>query len=262
MMRRLARWLATAVIVMVALGAHLPLRAAAQDPGTTTALITSPVENEQLFGLVSVVGSAGHTSSFDSYTLEYNDLSDPNAPWLLVQPSVRQQVTNDVLGSWNTNVVPDGVYSLRLRVFLQSGDVGGEFIVTGLRVVNTAPTPLPTTAGSAGSIEATLTPGPSPTSPIQQPPSNSPATPEVIFGLDSSANTGSTSGGSTAMGGSGSNSTTRVNTGRIRNAFCTGVYWAIGLFIVMLGYIVLRGRLRPYTRRVLWQIQDDLNDDR
>jgi len=236
MIRRLDRWLVTAVIVMVALGINLPHRTAAQDSGTTTAVITSPVENEQLFGLVSVVGSAGHTSSFDSYTLEYNDLSDPNAPWLLVQPSVRQQVTNDVLGSWNTNVIPDGVYSLRLRVFLQSGDVGGEFIVTGLRVVNTAPTPVP--------------------------PSNSPATPEVISGLDSAANTDSTSGGSTTIGSSGNSSTTRVNTGRIRNAFCTGAYWAIGLFIVMLAYIVLRGRLRPYTRRVLWQIHDDLNDDR
>lgn len=260
MMRRLGRWLATAVIVTVVVGINLPHQAMAQDAGTTTAIITSPAENEQLFGLVSVIGSASHTTAFDSYTLEYNDLSDPNAPWLLVQPSVKQQVSNDVLGSWNTNVVPDGVYSLRLRIFLQNGDVGGETIVTGLRVVNTAPTPVPTTAGASGALDATWTPGPSPTSPIEQPPSNSPATPEVITGLDTSANTGSTSGSTTAA--SSSTTTTRVNTGRIRNAFCTGVYWAIGLFVIMLVYVAMRGRLRPYTRRVLWQIQDDFDDDR
>ncbi len=256
MMRRLGRWLAIAVIVIVVVGINLPHQTAAQDTGTATAIITSPVDNEQLFGLVSVTGSASHTTAFDSYTLEYNDLSDPNAPWLLVQPSVKQQVSNDVLGSWNTNVVPDGVYSLRLRIFLQSGDVGGETIVTGLRVVNTAPTPVPTTAGASGSADATWTPGPSPTSPIQQPPSNNPATPEVITGLDASANSGSTT-----IANSGTK-TTRVNTGRIRNAFCTGVYWAIGLFVIMLVYVAMRGRLRPYTRRVLWQIQDDLDDDR
>lgn len=249
------------IICGMMLAAITPMPTSAQDTETATAVITFPTDNAQLFGQVNVFGSAAHPSAFDSYTLEYNDLSDPNAPWLLVQPRVRQQVSDNVLGAWNTNVVPDGTYRIRLRVFLQDGQVGGEFTVTGLRVVNTAPTPVPTSAGAADSVQQmSPTPGPSPTSPIQQPPGSAPvATPDIITGLssDSALDAAETIGASAST----SSTTTRINTGRIRNAFCAGAYWALGLFVVMLIYIAMRERLRPLTRRVLWQIQDDIDDD-
>lgn len=255
------RWTSVlSIICGTVLAAITPMLVSAQDAETATAVITFPTDNAQLFGQVNIFGSAAHSSAFDSYTLEYNDLSDPNAPWLLVQPRVRQQVNDNVLGAWNTNVVPDGTYRLRLRVFLQDGQVGGEFTITGLQVVNTAPTPVPTSAGAADSVQPMPpTPGPSPTSPIQQPPGSAPASPDVITGLGStSALDGSETIGTSA---STSSTTTRINTGRIRNAFCAGVYWALGLFVVMLIYIATRERLRPFTRRLLWQIQDDVDDD-
>ena len=146
----------------------------AQSPDQTTAIITSPADGQQLFGLVNITGGASHPSAFDYYTLEYNDQGDPTASWLLVQPLVQQQRQNDILGAWNTNMVPDGVYRLRLRVFLTDGEVGGEFVVSNLRVINSQPTPVPTIGVSETSLNAP-TPGPSPTSPIQQPASNNPS---------------------------------------------------------------------------------------
>lgn len=228
--------------------------AAAQDSTPAVAFISAPTDGQQLFGQVTIVGSAQHPSAFGSYTLEYNDLSDPNAPWLLVQPPVRQQVASDVLGSWNTVVVPDGVYRLRLRLFLQDGQVAAEDVVTGLRVINTQPTPLPTTvSGAAGNTSAGPTPGPSPTSPIVQPPSSNPAV-ESLDGPNSALASGPQSAARSAS------SSTRINTERVQSAFCTGVYLTIAAFAVMLIYRVLRGRLRPYTRRLLWQIQDEIDD--
>lgn len=260
MVRRLICWLMLTAVV-VGLDTGLASTGVTAQEDTTTAVITSPVEGQQLFGLVTITGSAGHATAFESYTLEYKDLSDPNSPWLLAQERVRQQVTAGVLGAWNTNVVPDGTYSLRLRVFLQDSQVGGEFIVTGLRIVNSAPTPVPTPASGAGDSQPiTATPGPTPTSPIQQPPSNSPMTPNTITGLGIDAsNTGDTS--SLTNTRSDPAASTRVNTGRVRGAFCAGAYLALGIFAVMLAYVALRGRFQPYTRRILWQDQNDHDRD-
>ncbi len=226
--------------------------ARAQDDGVI-AVITAPTEGQQLFGLVNIVGSAQYAGGFDSYTLEYNDQSDPNAPWLLVQPRVQQQVTNDVLGTWNTNVVPDGLYRLRLRVFLPDGSVGGEFVVANLQVLNSAPTPVPTVADANVAPSLTPTAGPSPTPLIQQPPSNNP-----------NANaTGGSIGAAQAPAAPTAipapRTVRRVNMARVRSAFCSGVYLALGAFGVMLLYLAVRGRLRPRAQRWMWQIQDDFD---
>jgi hypothetical protein len=259
MVRRLGTILA-AIILLAGLSLGFSGVVSAQSPDQTTAIITSPVDGQQLFGLVNISGSAGNQTAFDYFTLEYNDQSDPNAPWNLVQPLVRQQHQNDILGAWNTNMVPDGVYRLRLRVFLADGQVGGEFVVSNLRVINSEPTPVPTIGG----LETTLvapTPGPSPTSPIQQPASSSPSGGGFV-GQD-------TTGGESAPVLPGVQQTseqrtekkTRINTERVRGAFCTGVYLTLGLFGIMLVYRLIRGRLRPYTRRLDWQAQDEYDHE-
>lgn len=257
-MRRLVYGLIAGLLGLFALPIFETSQSAAQEPPTATAVITSPVNNAQLFGQVNITGSAGHPTAFASYRLEYNDLTDPNAPWLLVQPPVQQQVSNGVLGSWSTNVVPDGVYSLRLRVILQDDQIGGEFVITGLRVINSAPTPVPTVATGDDTVpQASPVSGPTPTSLVQQPPSNNPAAPDIDIEAGAATNGSQSNGSSSAA----SSSSTRINTGRIRGAFCSGVYLAIALFAVMLLYVGLRGRLRPYTRRLLWQMQDDPDND-
>jgi hypothetical protein len=255
-MQRLGSLLAVVMFVMLT-GA-----AAAQTPEGLVVAITSPVDGQQLFGLTNISGSAEDPTAFESYTLEYNDLGDPTAPWLLVQPRVQQQVKNNVLGIWNTNLVPDGTYRLRLRVFLQDGQVS-EFVVSDLKVVNSVPTPVPT-AASGAAIEATPavpTPGPSPTSLIAQPPSSNPSAGVVVGPAASDGGPGS--GESEPLNFEApATKTTRINTSRVRGAFCTGVYLTLGMFGIMLVYVLIRGRIRPFTRRLIWQIQDEVDDNR
>lgn len=244
------------ILLVITLLGVWPNPVSAQTPEGLTAVITFPAEGQQLFGLVNILGSAQHSTAFNSFTLEYNNLGDLNAPWLLVQPRVQQQVHDGVLGTWNTNVVPDGTYQLRLRVYLDDNQVG-EFVVSNLKVVNSEPTPVPTAQSDTGGGQPGLEPtfGPSPTSPVVQPPSNSPS----ISGLSGpdSADTGAPTAVSAEIP---VKKTTRVNVGRVRSAFCTGVYLTFAIFAIMLGYSLVRGRLRPFTRRLMWQSQDDWPD--
>jgi hypothetical protein len=66
---------------------------------------------------------------------------------------------------------------------------------------------------------------------------------------------------SETVGTSASSETRRINLGRVREAFCSGVYLAIGIFGIMLVYSVIRRRLRPYTRRLVWQTPDESDHD-
>jgi hypothetical protein len=255
-MQRLALLLA-AILVFIGFFGVQANRTTAQTPEDIVAVITFPATGQQLFGLVNILGSAGHPTAFNSYTLEYNDLGNPGAPWLLVQPRVQQQVRDDVLGTWNTTVVPDGTYQIRLRVFLDDGQVG-ETIVSNLKVVNSQPTPVPTAATGADVAPVIATPGPSPTSPVEQPPSNNPSASGIEgLGPASDSEIGPSSGTSTGR----AKSETRINTSRIRSAFCAGVYLTLAAFGVLLAYSLVRGRLRPYTRRLSWQPQDTWRDD-
>ncbi len=255
-MRRLGFRLA-AVLLCLALYTAASLHTGhAQAPEDTVVVITSPVDGAELFGRVTISGSAMHPTAFDSYTLEYNDLSDPAAPWLLVQPRVQQQVQNSVLGEWSTNMVPDGTYRLRLRVFLDDGQIG-EYVVSNLKVVNTSPTPVPTAQTNLlDTAPDQPTPGPSPTSPIAQPPSNNPSENSVSgLPVDSGAQP-------VAATSNTPQESAHINLGRVRSAFCTGTYLGVGMFAIMIGYILVRRRLRPYTHRLFSDMsRDDWIDD-
>jgi hypothetical protein len=220
----------------------MPPSVRAQTSDGLTAIITSPTEGQQLFGVLTIVGSAAHTTAFASYTLEYDYQGDTAVEWNLVQDRVTQQVQNGVLGLWDTSTIPDGYYQLRLLVYLTDGQTG-EFVVASLHVVNTPPTPLPTSE-SVSVSPTEPTPGPSPTSPVQQPPGGEESS--TILGFSSEEN-------EPAATTTGNEKQTRVNTNRVKSAFCSGVYLTLAAFAIMIGYIVIRGRLRPYARRLVWQ---------
>lgn len=258
MRRRLGTFIAVTFLLIGGMAAGFNRPVAAQDPAGVSAQITAPTDGARLFGLVTITGSAAHPTAFSAYTLEYKDLREPAAPWFLVQERVTQQVQDGVLGAWNTIMVPDGFYELRLRVFLDD-DQGAEFIVGKLQVANSQPTPVPTVASDLlGAGASTPTPGPSPTSPIEQPPSNNPAGAE-ISGLDAlPAAEGELVSVDTAPS---SGSTTRINLDRVRSAFCSGVYVAFVAFGAMVIYIIVRRHTSAYTRRYLWQTHDEYNDE-
>lgn len=246
MMRRIGGMLAAMLLLTVP--------AAAQDPDIV-AVITAPADGAQLFGSVNILGSAGHPTAFDYFTLEYNDLGDPSAPWLLAQPEVRQQVQNGILGTWSTIAVPDGNYRIRLRVFLQDGQTG-EFVVSNLRVANSLPTPVPTAAsGGEEPLPAVPTLGPTPTSPVIQPPSSNPD----ISGLPGADSSDTSASLSETVTSRPARKKTQINLDRVQGAFCNGVYLTLVLFAAMLGYSLVRRRVRPLARR--WSSQDQWNGD-
>lgn len=228
---------------LIASGALGTATLARAQESPAVAQITSPGDGAQLFGPVNITGSALHPSAFDRYTLEYDLLSDVGADWLLVQEPVTQQVQDGVLGTWDTAAVPDGVYQLRLRVYLDNGEVA-EVIVSNLRVQNRQPTPVPTIAPAGA---APPTPGPTPTSPIVQPPTLNQQPALETEPLVAEPGDGEPAA-SLLQADSGS---TRVNFDRVRQAFCTGGIIALGIFLVIALYHGLRRLTRGGPRSPL-----------
>jgi hypothetical protein len=66
------------------------------------------------------------------------------------------------LALWDTTVIPDGLYSLRLRVVRVDGNYN-EYFVRGVQVVNARPTETPTPEDTPTPEEPTETPAPTPT---------------------------------------------------------------------------------------------------
>jgi PKD repeat protein len=117
-------------------------------PGLTSIFIISPVPGNVVAGNVQVLGSAVHPN-FLQYQLEFGPEPNPGNLWYLIGGVRLVPVTNNLLGVWTTTDgrVPDGVYQLRLRVFLRDGTVA-QTVVNNIRVQNQVPTLVPTATQS------------------------------------------------------------------------------------------------------------------
>ncbi|RME09203.1 MAG: hypothetical protein D6802_12675 [Ardenticatenia bacterium] len=161
--------------------------------------VTSPRPNAVLRGTVSIQGTATHPD-FWKYEVHFAPgLNPPNEAWSVLLVS-EQPVVNGQLAVWNTATVPDGTYSLRLRVVRRDGNYE-EIIVRPVSVQNSGPEPTPTPEGTPtppptltvpAGVVATLTPVPQtpiisqPT--IQAPPTATPqATREAVAVAPTSA---------------------------------------------------------------------------
>lgn len=121
------------------------------------AAITSPEAFASVRGNVSITGTAVHPQ-FQRYELYFT--VEPGENWVFIGEAHREQVQNGLLGTWNTGSLPDGTYSLRLRVVRQDGNYD-EAIQRGIVVANsTPPTPTPT---STPAVPPTLPPATGPT---------------------------------------------------------------------------------------------------
>jgi len=83
------------------------------------ARLTSPGVNAVVSGVISVSGSAA-IENFQYYKLEFGVGSNPQE-WSFIM-SRQEPVNEGVLGTWDTAVVPDGVYTLRLVVVDNTGN--------------------------------------------------------------------------------------------------------------------------------------------
>lgn len=124
--------------------------------------ISYPPETEVVRGVIEIRGTAVHPE-FWKYELAAAPFGTGN--WFNLGVS-ETPVQNGVLGRWDTNTVPDGTYTLRLRIVRRDGNYD-EFTVQRVLVGNAAPAATATPAES---------PTPTPT-PTREPPT---ATPVVI----------------------------------------------------------------------------------
>jgi hypothetical protein len=190
------------------------------------AVITSPQDRDVVRGLLVIKGSATHPN-FWKYEIYYAPEPNPNDQWQLLG-LYEAQVTDGRLETWDTTLVPDGTYSLRLRVVRMDGNYD-EYYVRQISVVNVQPDVQPTeTPTLTPTPAATRTPLPStPTVIIEQPPTSTPRPTSTPGPAGATPETEADSGLNLTVQGVG-------------KAFLYGAGGAMGLFLLMGILIVLR----------------------
>ncbi|MEM5776396.1 MAG: hypothetical protein AAGU05_15440, partial [Anaerolineaceae bacterium] len=143
-----------------------------QVPGPNLA---SPLPGQALQGVISIQG----TSAVDGFAwaqIEFRYENDPTQTWFLIQDNI-PAIENDVLASWDTTTITDGVYRVRLTVSKTDGSMV-RVEAAGLRVRNysavetSTPAALPNeTSQPSATVSATAaiahsTPTPQPPNPV------------------------------------------------------------------------------------------------
>jgi hypothetical protein len=159
-----------AALVAALLGAFL---GAAHVQAQAPSLISSPRDRASVRGQVPIEGSANHPQ-FQKYEIHFGPEPNPGDQWTPIGGSpFSVPVVQGRLGLWDTTLIPDGVYSLRLRVVRLDGNYD-DYFVRGIQVSNTRPTETPTPAASPTEAPPTPTPTPTPTVVIGVPAIESP----------------------------------------------------------------------------------------
>lgn len=125
---------------------------AAQDAPAVA--ITSPAPGEAVRGGVTITGTTG-ISGFTSSQLDFSYASNSTGTWFALQAST-QQVTDAALAVWDTTLITDGDYILRLRVFTEDGTL--QEVTVPVRVQNDTPilTPTPVLTSTPGRLDTGL----------------------------------------------------------------------------------------------------------
>ena len=132
------------VIILIAISlALIAVRGVAAQPSLQSpqVQITSPEMGEELRGQVAIVGSAS-IGSFQFYKVEFGVGPNPQQ-WAVIGDLHDKPVLNGQLTIWDTTVLPDGVYTLKLQAVRQDGN-WDEFLVRQVVIVNAKPTSTPT----------------------------------------------------------------------------------------------------------------------
>jgi hypothetical protein len=164
----------------------------------SNAAITSPQSGATLNGVVQIEGVASLGDQFQYYKLEFSPAGKDQ--FTVFSGLIRQQVNNGQLGVWDSASVPDGDYSIRLRVVDTTGNYC-DVVTTGLKVQNSvpippteAPTEVPTEAPPEQAVVPTAVPtiqigvpseaatGPTPTSPAAAAGTRTPGSTSILPG--------------------------------------------------------------------------------
>lgn len=152
----------------------------AQFPGPAGIEISSPQPGEAVQGVVPIFGST-FAEGFQSWELSFGYTKGETETWFLITEQ-NNIIRDDVLAEWDTSMITDGIYDLRLTVHLKNGE-RAETIVQGVRVRNytaietSTPPPtstdiptqtiMPPTATASPTPTETLTLTPLPTNPVE-----------------------------------------------------------------------------------------------
>lgn len=202
-----------------------------QEEGTLE--IATPAQGDVVRGVVQISGTALHPD-FNHYVVEFGFNPNVDDQWFPVQNPVTQPVQDGALAFWDTTIVADGSYQLRLRV-IHSDGTSSEVVSSGIEVANAISTATPTVFITAvpTSTPAQPTAGPTPTPLIQQPPTRTPRpTP--------------TPGGPTLT--PTPNPQSPINSGSLRLALCRGGAWSLAFFILLSLYVSVRHFARAEIR--------------
>jgi hypothetical protein len=108
-----------------------PVQAYTIQPGDPVIIL--PRSGEVLQGMVNIEVTI-KVSGFAFAEVAFAFVADPTGTWFPIATS-SQPITNGTMTTWDTTVIPDGEYTLRLRVTLTDGSFR-DAIVSGVRVRN------------------------------------------------------------------------------------------------------------------------------
>jgi hypothetical protein len=234
------RSIALALICVVVVAAMALPVSAAPLKQEAQAAIASPTDGQTLQGNVTISGSASHPN-FEHYEIAYGPDPNPNDAWQIFGGN-NQPVSNGALGIWNTNVVADGTYMIRLRVVRRDSNYSEAF-VRGLKVSNQQPVGTPTSIPPAPTFGAEATMTPIGTIIVEQPPTSEPTS------IANAANSTTANSNTPRGAGGGSNTNSTSFTGLITSACLTGLTWTMGASILFGVIYFGRRQYRHYLRR-------------
>ncbi|MBK8023431.1 MAG: SH3 domain-containing protein [Chloroflexi bacterium] len=112
-------------------------------PANPNAVITWPPPIYLLRGTVEIRGTAnvqgmiGHYIEFRPLNADFTVRDDASAGWTPATLPINVPVVDNVLGTWDTTVVDDGAYEIRLAVITSTGTLTSR--VSPLRIENNPP---------------------------------------------------------------------------------------------------------------------------
>ncbi len=109
--------------------------------GTDVPSILSPSDGQYVNGQVQIKGTT-QVPDFASAELDFAYATDPTQTWFLIQ-TASLPVTNDTLAAWDTTLITDGDYALRLRVTSLDGSARDAIVTVHVRNYTPLPTPSP-----------------------------------------------------------------------------------------------------------------------
>jgi len=160
------------LIITLTFGLAFPVNAQWGTP--PEADIISPSTGEGLQGVIPITGITDIEGAL-TWDLSFSYNNDPRETWFLISDG-NHVSSDEILAQWDTTILTDGNYQLRLRIYLEN-DETSVTLITNLRVRNYTiiETSTPTIGPNLGSLSTivptgtriAVTPTPFPGNPIE-----------------------------------------------------------------------------------------------